>query len=114
MKIVKWVCGILLLLFGADLVFVGAAGSWESLTSGQLVGLILMLPLAAVGVGLLWLGIRLLRGRPGKKAQEQVPSKQEKAAREKADQEKVRKKPYRKRRKGSGRKSSAGWRSAPH
>ncbi|MDD7663028.1 MAG: hypothetical protein PUJ39_09585 [Eubacteriales bacterium] len=92
MKIVKWVCGILLLLFGADLVFVGAAGSWESLTSGQLVGLILTLPTAALGAGLIWLGIRLLRGRPGKMAQEQVPSKQEKAAREKADQEKVRKK----------------------
>lgn len=84
MKIVKWVCGILLLLLAADLVFVGAVGSWESLTSGQLVGLILMLPTAALGVGLIWLGVRLLRGRPGKKAQEHVPSEQEKAAQEEA------------------------------
>ena len=82
MKIVKWVCGILLMLIGADLVFVGAAGSWESLTGGQPAGLILMLPTATVGVGLIWLGVRLLRGRPGKKAQEQVPSEQEKAEEE--------------------------------
>ena len=82
MKIVKWVCGILLLLSGAGLVFVGAAGSWEGLTSGQPVGLILMLHTAALGVGLIWLGVRLLRGRPGKKAQEQVPSDQEKTEEE--------------------------------
>ena len=84
MKILKYVCGILLLLSGADLIFVGAAGIWESLTSGRLVGLILMLPTAALGVGLIWLGVRLLRGRPGKKAQEHVPSEQEKAAQEEA------------------------------
>ena len=84
MKILKYVCGILLLLSGADLIFVGAAGSWESLTSGRLVGLILTLPTAVLGAGLIWLGIRLLRGRPGKKAQEHVPSEQEKAAQEEA------------------------------
>lgn len=87
MKIVKWMCGILLLLFAAGLAFVGAAGSWESLTSGQPVGLILTLPTAVLGVGLIWLGVRLLRGRTGKKAQEQVLSEQEKAAREKAEEE---------------------------
>ncbi|MCI5596313.1 MAG: hypothetical protein MR380_06335, partial [Lachnospiraceae bacterium] len=85
MKIVKWMCGILLLLFGADLAFVGAAGSWESLTSGQPTGLILTLPTAALGVGLIWLGVRPFRGRTGKKAQEQVLSEREKAAREKAE-----------------------------
>lgn len=53
MKIVKWMCGILLMLIGADLVFLGAAGSWESLTSGQPVGLILMLPTAVLGAGLI-------------------------------------------------------------
>ena len=95
MKILKYVCGILLLLSGADLIFVGAAGSWESLTGSQPVGLVLMLPTAALGAGLIWLGIRLLRGRPGKKAQEQVPPEQEEAAREKADQEEVRKKAIR-------------------
>lgn len=80
-------CGILLLLFGADLAFVGAAGSWESLTSGQPTGLILTLPTAALGVGLIWLGVRPFRGRTGKKAQEQVLSVREKAAREKAEEE---------------------------
>lgn len=82
MKIVKYVCCILLLLFGVELAFVGVTGSWESLTSGQPVGLILTLPTAVLGAGLIWLGVRLLRGRPGKKAQEQVPSDQEKTVEE--------------------------------
>lgn len=86
MKILKYVCGILMLLIGADLVFVGAAGSLESLTGSQPVGLVLMLPTAALGAGLIWLGIRLLRGRPGKKAQAHVPSEQEKADQEKESQ----------------------------
>ena len=82
MKIVKYVCCILLLLFGVGLAFVGVAGSWESLTSGRPVGLILMLPTAALGAGLIWLGVRLLRGRPGKQAQERVPSDQRKTEEE--------------------------------
>lgn len=83
MKAIKWMGGVLLLLLGAALTFVGAAGSWESLTSSQPVGLILMLPMAAIGAGLIWLGVRLLRGRSAKKAQVHVPSEQEKADQEK-------------------------------
>lgn len=91
MKILKVVCCILLLLFGAGFFFIGAAGGWESLASGQPAGLVLMLPMTAVGVGAIWLGFRLLRGHPGKKAQEPVRSEQEKAARRKAEEDARRK-----------------------
>lgn len=92
MQVIKRVCGVLLLLLGGYLAFVGVAGSWESLTSGRPVGLILMLPTAALGVGLIWLGVRLLRGRSGKQVRKQASPEPEKAAREKADQEESRKK----------------------
>ena len=38
-------------------------------------------------MSMLWLGVQLFRGHPGKKTQEHVPSEQEKAAQEKARQE---------------------------
>lgn len=91
MKILKYACCILLLLFGADFFFVGAAGSWECMASGQPAGLVLMLPMAAGGVGLIWLGVRLLRGHPVQKTQEPVLSEQEKAAKRKAEEDARRK-----------------------
>ena len=93
MKTVRRVCSVILMLFGGLYAFGGIVGLWVDLTTrdadNRLEVFVIMLLMAAIGAGLLYLGIRL---RPGKKVQERVPSKQEKAAREEADQEKVRKK----------------------
>ena len=70
MKTVRRVCSVILMLFGGLYAFGGIVGLWVDLTTrdadNRLEVFVIMLLMAAIGAGLLYLGIRL---RPGKKVQ---------------------------------------------